>query len=136
MRKEKSCGAVILNKKGQILLIKHNEGHWSFPKGHMEEGETEKQTALREIWEETGLKVDIIESIREVSTYSPEVGVIKDVVYFLAFSEDAHVILQKTEVCDYKWLSYENSMKLITHSSGKTILSKIYSQYLDVSFSA
>ena len=67
MIREKSCGALVYRKKQdkvELLLIKHrNGGHWSFPKGHVESGENEYQTALREIKEETGL--DLLE-IRHV----------------------------------------------------------------------
>ena len=55
MKQEKSCGCIILNEKNEVLLIHHNAGHWDFPKGHVEEGETEVQTAIREVKEETGL---------------------------------------------------------------------------------
>ena len=59
MIKEKSCGAIVYRKyhgNTEILLIKHiNSGHWSFPKGHVERGETEVQTAHREILEETNI---------------------------------------------------------------------------------
>ena len=58
MKKEKSCGAVVYRETGEqieILLIRHkNGGHWAFPKGHVEKKETEEDTALREIREETG----------------------------------------------------------------------------------
>ena len=61
MTLEKSCGAIVFRKfhgNVEILLIKHaNGGHWSFPKGHVEEGETEVETATREIFEETGISV-------------------------------------------------------------------------------
>ena len=61
MRHEKSCGGLIYREhdgETQLLLLKHRcGGHWSFPKGHMEAGETEMETALREIREETGLRV-------------------------------------------------------------------------------
>lgn len=60
---EKSCGAVIFYKSRQntkILLVKNSNGrYWSFPKGHIEDGENEHQTAIREIKEETGLDVVI-----------------------------------------------------------------------------
>ena len=57
---EKSCGIVLFHSE-DFLLIQHSvklgeKGHWDFPKGHMERGETEIQTALREVEEETGLK--------------------------------------------------------------------------------
>ena len=51
MQHEKSCGAIVYRKSHgntEILLIKHiNSGHWSFPKGHMEAGETEIETAIK-----------------------------------------------------------------------------------------
>ena len=46
MKYEKSCGCIII-KEGKVLLVQHNVGHWDFPKGHMEENETEVQTAIR-----------------------------------------------------------------------------------------
>ena len=64
MKREKSCGALVYritqNGQKELLFIKHRHGtHWSFPKGHMEEGENEVQTALREVKEETGLDIDL-----------------------------------------------------------------------------
>lgn len=59
MRYEKSCGAVIyVEAEGarKYVIIRSPEGYYGFPKGHMEPGETEEQTALREIFEEVGLR--------------------------------------------------------------------------------
>lgn len=72
---EKSCGAVIYWRDGEalkVLLVRNKNGrYWSFPKGHMEVGETEHQTALREVREETGLNVRILSGYRQLSDYSP-----------------------------------------------------------------
>lgn len=88
MKKEISCGAVIARQTEngrEILLIRHvNGGHWAFPKGHMEGNETESETALREIREETGLTVTLDTCFRAVVTYSPKPDVMKDVIYFAA----------------------------------------------------
>lgn len=122
MKYEKSCGAVIwrngkngreyliiLNKKGDAL------GHWGFPKGHVEENETEYQTARREILEETGLSVDTFDGgFRKVNSYSPRPGVEKDAVYFLA-QANGEVKIQAAELADYKWLGYEDAMQTVTH---------------------
>ena len=65
---------ISLEKGGntEILLIKHiKSGYWSFPKGHVENGETEEETAKREIKEETGIDVYIDSGFRETVTYSP-----------------------------------------------------------------
>ena len=59
MTTEKSCGAVIFNDEDKVLIVKHNAGHWDFPKGHMEAGETETQTAIREVKEETNIDVTL-----------------------------------------------------------------------------
>ena len=59
MKYEKSCGAVIFDGD-KVLVIQQVKGHWGFPKGHVENGETEIETALREIKEETNLDVEII----------------------------------------------------------------------------
>ena len=85
---EKSCGAIVYRKfhgNTEILLIKHvNSGHWSFPKGHVEAGETEIETAKREVMEETAIDVMIDPTFRETVTYSPKKDTLKVVVYFLA----------------------------------------------------
>ena len=60
MKFEKCCGCIILNE-GKLLLVKHNVGHWGFPKGHMEKDEIEIQTAIREVKEETNVDVKIQE---------------------------------------------------------------------------
>ena len=65
MKYEKSCGAIVLDG-GKILVIQQAEGHWGFPKGHVEAGETEVQTAIREIKEETNYDVEVNENFRYV----------------------------------------------------------------------
>jgi 8-oxo-dGTP pyrophosphatase MutT (NUDIX family) len=88
VNQEKSCGAVVYRKyhgNTEILLIRHiKSGYWSFPKGHVEEGETEEETAIREVFEETGLNVYIDGGFRETVMFSPKKDYIKTVVYFVA----------------------------------------------------
>ena len=66
---EKSCGAVVFRRyhgNTELLLIKHTAGgHWSFPKGHVEKGETEEETAVREVYEETHIQIDLCPGFRE-----------------------------------------------------------------------
>ena len=72
MEHEKSCGAVVYTKiNGTIkyVLAQSLEGEWGFPKGHTEKGETEEQTALREIYEEVHLKVNILKGFRATDAY-------------------------------------------------------------------
>lgn len=128
MKKEKSCGAIISNVidgKLKILLIKHrNGGHWAFPKGHVEKGETEVQTATREIREETGLVTTVDDSFRHVVTYSPYKGSIKDVVYFSAKVVEGVQHAQPEEVMEIIWLEPDEAIRTVTFDNDKEVLRK------------
>ena len=134
MRKEKSCGAVIYRDKGstrQILLIRHkNSIYWTFPKGHMERGENEHQTALREIKEETGLDVVFLNGFRESLQYNPKPNVDKEVVYFLAkskTSENVHsdVIISNDVVIDEaKWVDIEKVPQILSFQNYRSLFLK------------
>lgn len=124
MKKEKSCGAIVIKKDAdgyKTLLIKHNKGHWSFPKGHVEKNETEEQTALREIKEETNLDVSLDTRFRRVSTYSPYEGAVKDVVFFIAEAKSGDIRPQIEEVSTCKWLDFDKAENLITFENDKNI---------------
>ena len=124
MKYEKSCGAVIFDGD-KVLVIQQVKGHWGFPKGHVEEGETEVQTAVREIKEETNLDVEIDESKRFVERYSPEEGVEKDVVFFVAQKTGGKIKVQEEEVKDTKWLLPQDAMEILTYESSKRILQNV-----------
>ncbi len=126
MKKEKSCGAVIYkvdeNERISFLLIKQKTGHFGFPKGHVENDETEVETATREVKEETNLDVIIDTSFRMISTYSPVKGVLKDVIYFLAKPTSEEIIPQEEEVEVAIWCNYYVAKRLLTHRQNKNIL--------------
>ena len=127
MKFEKSCGAIIIKRnsgKIETLLIQMLGGHWSYPKGHVEDNETEVETALREIKEETNLDVIIDTRFREITTYSPKPGVIKDVIYFLAFAKTLDVKVQEEEVANYEWVDINDATKLITYEEDRKIFKK------------
>ena len=127
MSYEKSCGCVIyrIADELRVLIIKQaRNGNWSFPKGHVEEGETETQTAAREVFEEVGLKVKTKEGFRETIHYNPRPNVNKDVVYFVAQSKISRIKLQKEEVSDYKWVRPEQALKILSFVNDKEVLKK------------
>lgn len=135
MRKEKSCGAVVYRNINGIryYLIQHmNLGHISIPKGHVEKNESEVQTALREIKEETSLDVIIDTNFRKDITYSPYEGVVKDVVFFVAESKDSKTPIDEhdLEVNRSVFLPFEEAYELLTHASDKNVLLAA-NKYLD-----
>jgi len=125
MLREKSCGCIVINDKNEVLLVHHNAGHWDLPKGHVEEGETEVQTAKREVKEETNIDVEINEKYRYTIEYSPKEGVMKEVVYFLANNINNNREAQIKEVSEVKWYPYEEAIEKITFDSTKEILIKL-----------
>lgn len=125
MKHEKSCGAVILNQitdKPEVLLIRQKQGHWCFPKGHVEEGETEHETAKREVKEETGYDISFIDGFREKTTYSPKEDVEKEVVYFLACKTGGEAKVQEEEVSEIRWVSLIDASALMTYDNDADIL--------------
>ncbi|MGN0171466.1 MAG: bis(5'-nucleosyl)-tetraphosphatase [Acutalibacteraceae bacterium] len=124
MKKEKSCGALVLRcgkTENEILLIKHNGGHWAYPKGHVEAGETEEQTALREVREETGLTVRLDTRYREMVTFSPAPHVLKDVVYFIATVVSGVETPQLSEVSELRWVPFSEAMRYITYENDRRL---------------
>lgn len=124
MKYEKSCGAVIFNDD-KVLVIQQLKGHWGFPKGHVEKGETEVQTAIREIKEETNLDVEIDETRRFVERYSPAEGVEKEVVYFTAKMIGGEIKVQEEEVKATEWLLPDDAMERLTYEKSKNILRQV-----------
>ena len=127
MKYEKSCGAIVytnINGKRLYLIEQMLGGHWGVPKGHIEENEKEEETALREIKEEVGLDVIIDTGFRAVETYSPKDGVIKDVVYFVAYSKSMDTAMQVEEVRDIKWVEMNEAIGLIEFQDMQEIIMK------------
>lgn len=125
MKYEKSCGGVIL-KDNQVLLIQNKRSeHWSFPKGHMEKGESEVETALREIREETNLKVIIVHDVNITINYSPAYNVSKDVKYYLARYIGGEAIPQEEEISAIGWYDIDEALNIITFDQEKEVLRKI-----------
>jgi 8-oxo-dGTP pyrophosphatase MutT (NUDIX family) len=108
--KEISAGGVVYRKEGDklhIQMIQDRYGKITLAKGKMEPGETVEQTALREIWEETGITGSIQEQL-EVIKYQYLSGALdvidKEVHYYLveAVSGDLHA--QVEEIRGVEWL--------------------------------
>lgn len=141
MKKIKSAGAVIFRKeKGKIffLLICYGTKEkfwWDFPRGQIEKGESEKETAKREIFEETGIKdLEFIRGFRKSyqyfyrdHTYKDEL-VFKENIIYLAQTKIKKIKLS-FEHHDFVWLPYKEAVKKLTFKNSKEIL-KEANQYL------
>ena len=128
MNYEKSCGAIVYRKyhgNTEILLVRHiKSGYWSFPKGHVEEGETEEETARREIKEETGLDVLLDTGFRETVTFSPRRNTKKTVVYFVGMATSHELIPQQEEISELRWHEIGQAISVLTYENDKMIVNK------------
>ena len=126
MRYEKSCGAVIFRRAEdgwKVLLIRHTKGrHISFPKGHVEPGETESQTAEREILEETGVRVRVDRRYRAENRYNIRPDTQKMVVIFAATTDQEAIVPQPEEIAEAFWLSIDEAEDRLTYERDRKIM--------------
>ena len=122
-KQEKSCGAVVYNpKKHSFLIIKMLNGNWGFPKGHTEDQETDIQTAIREVTEETGINIEILDGFKKSIKYIPFPEVLKKVIFFIGITEEEKVTIDRDEIEDYMWCSYEEALKMITYKPQRDVM--------------
>ena len=122
---ETSCGFVLVNYDS-VLLLQYPQGHWSFPKGHVEEGETDHHiTATRELSEETGIvEVAINDSWMSRTEYTFQRKgrkIPKQVYWYLAETSELNVTLSK-EHTNYLWLDFDEAEAQLTFEQEKSIL--------------
>lgn len=123
MKFEKSCGAVVFDQD-KVLVVRHCAGHLDFPKGHMEAGETEEETAIREVKEETNIDIELTNRRYSIH-YSPKPEVQKEVVFFVAKKVGGVIVPQEKEVSEARWISTKELFEELTFDSAKNLLQEI-----------
>ena len=131
MKWEKSCGAIVYTRRnGQYLyvIVQEQGGAYSFPKGHMEAGETETETARREVFEETGLRPGFVDGFRLQDEYhlSEKPGTWKRVTYFLAEFRDEPLTPREGEIQTIQLLPYEQAVSLFEHENIRRIFASAH----------
>ena len=130
MREQKSAGIVLFRNasaKNEFLLLNYPQGHWDFVKGKIEQGETPRETALRETKEETGISdIEFIDGFEESVEYDfrfKKEDIHKKVIFFLAKTDEKNIKLSH-EHNDYLWLEYNDALKKTTFENAKNVLTK------------
>ncbi|MCH2431921.1 MAG: bis(5'-nucleosyl)-tetraphosphatase [Candidatus Poseidoniia archaeon] len=133
---EKSCGVVLFNEQ-KVLLLQYAtgqkegewdlQGHWDFPKGHVDKGETEIETATRELEEETGIKnIILLDNFRKTINYKIQKRdrkISKEVVFFIATTVETEINLSHEHV-DYGWFDFTSALKQLTYDNARSVLSE------------
>ncbi len=129
MIKEKSAGTIVYNN-GKFLVLHYTAGHWDFPKGHMEKRETEAQTALRELKEETGIDdAYFVKGFEEKIKYffkRDKELVHKEVTFYIVETKTKDIQILTNEHQGYEWLPYEKAIQRVTFPNAKGILRKAH----------
>ena len=120
--KKKSCGMVLfhlIDEEPRYLIVQHLAGHWGIPKGGQEPGETDIETARREIREEVGIEdFTLDDAYRFVQQYAFErdgIAIEKEVVFFLAMVTSNRVSPQEEEIAAYQWVPHAVVRDYISH---------------------
>ena len=106
-----------------FLIVESLNNHFSFPKGHSEFLESEVDTAIREIKEETNIDVEINTNFREVISYMPNERSVKNVIFFVAKAINEDVVHQKEELKSAKWMSFDEAYPILSFTNDKKVLS-------------
>ena len=127
---ETSCGVVLVNF-GSILLLQNPQGHWDFPKGHVEDSDSNRiATAARELKEETGIDDAIfIEDFEFRTAYNfrhKGKRIDKQVFWYIAETEIMSVKISH-EHQEHLWLDWDSAMAQLTHEESKGVLAAAHS---------
>jgi len=135
MIKDQSFGIVpftIENGVVKYLIIHQQKGHWAFPKGHAEKGESSLQTAQRELLEETGLEIEkvftdqpFIERYIFLDPQGQKVN--KKVLFFLGRVKNTEVKIQPAELQNFAWADYQQALEMLTFNQAKHLLKQTHS---------
>lgn len=130
MKREFSAGGIVFNNKGQVLLINNmamrdpNKSYWGFPKGHIDSKESSKDAAIREVREEVGLEVEVLEKLgdsRYIFTKDKE-KVFKVVVMFLMKASDDELKILEEELMGAEWFDPKIALDKLSFKQDKDLL--------------
>lgn len=125
LKKEKSCGCIIIKNNKVLLVYEKNMNFWGFPKGHMEKGENEIETALREVKEEVGLDVEIDNEKRYVLNYNVRNEIDKTTVLYVASPKNEKIVMQESEIEDAKWCDFEEALNTLTFDNSREMFKNV-----------
>jgi len=132
MIKQRSAGFIVFHRMEKIpsflvLQYAYASRHWDFPRGGVEPGESDLDTAYREIEEETGLKdLQVIEGFSETSSWNfKHEGqlVFKEAIYFIAETKTKDIKLSSEHI-QYRWLMADQVIRQLTFDNPRIVFAK------------
>ena len=128
MKKVKSCGCIVI-ENNKVLLIQQKKGNQGFPKGRVEKNESECETAIREVKEETNIDVIIEDKNKKyIDTYYSKKDEFKEVVLFLGKRIGGEIKPQENEIKNVEWVDLLEAINRITMKSTKELYQKVLTE--------
>ena len=136
--KETKCaGGIIYNDKNEVVIVNQNHDSWSLPKGHIDPGESSLEAALREIYEETGIKKPTyIKSLGKFKRYrlgldgNDDLSELKTISIYLFKSNQINLQPIDPNNPEAIWVDVEEAYKLLSHKEDKSFFKKSLSLWL------
>ena len=136
--KETKCaGGIIYNDKNEVVIVNQNHDSWSLPKGHIDPGESSLEAALREIYEETGIKKPTyIRSLGKFKRYrigldgNDDLSELKTIAIYLFKSNQINLQPIDPNNPEAIWVYVEEAYKLLSHKEDKSFFKKSLSLWL------
>jgi len=126
---EKSCGCIVFNNNA-VLIEKSISGFYGFPKGHIENGESDEECAIRETLEETGISVRVDSSSRFSISYLVHDVIPKEVIYFISYlNGSSDIVIQEDEVSDACWVPIDEVRDILSFDNLKELWDKALEVY-------
>ena len=127
MKEEKSCGTITI-KDNKVLMVKQkNSGNYNFPKGHRKNKEEEIETEIKKKKKEIKINVKKVNNHRYSMTYPINDETIKEVVYFVATTNDANnIVKQESEITEVIWINIDKVIDYIVYDDLKKLWIRAY----------
>lgn len=131
---EKSAGVIAykkINGEPHYLITYSKKNFSGFPKGHVEYGEKEEDTAKREVFEEAGIKVELKKGFRESISYTVfDTPIQKEVVFFLGeMAEDETVNINTNEISKFEIVTFDKAKNILNEELMNVL--KIAKEYIE-----
>lgn len=134
-RKTRSAGGIVLGDRGTIALVRNSRGRaWTFPKGHVEDGESDEAAARREIEEETGLTdLELIDDLGSYARYrigeagdDDDTSELKEIHLFLFAAPMHSVLVPSMEIGTAEWVALPRIIETLSHPKDRAWFTTVF----------
>lgn len=120
------AGGIVFNSAGLVLLIRHQNGSWVFPKGHIDAGETALQTALREVEEEAGIDSSCPDPALVFTTsYVNALGENRRISWFILHTAATAPLMREELFPEGRFLPPAEALGLLAYSEDQRLLATV-----------